>query len=206
MVRFAFAIIAIVAVLLVGPAVIRADAFDVDITDYAFTPADLTVHVGEPVTWTNSADRDHTVTSDEGELDSENIGPGEAYGHVFETPGKVEYHCTIHPDRMQATITVLAATPAPSRNGTPEPTPPTGTLPPNFSPFPSVGPVETAPTATTAPVATEPPASGATGDSGPGALILIAVLVGLVAAAAVYLASRRRPTDTRTRAERRTRK
>ena len=129
-----------------GPHAVRADAFDVDIADYSFTPANLTVHVGEPVTWTNQAGRNHTVTSDDGsELDSGDIGPGEAYGHVFEAAGTYKYHCSIHPDRMQGTVTVVAATPAPSTNATPEPTPPTGTLPPNFSPFPSLGPIETTP-------------------------------------------------------------
>ena len=90
------------------PSVTRAAAHDIDIVDFAFEPAELTVTVGEPVTWTNKGTTTHTVTSDDGELDSGDNAPGAAYGHVFEAPGVYQYHCTIHPE-MQGTITVLPA-------------------------------------------------------------------------------------------------
>lgn len=179
--------------LLAGPRAVRADAFDVAITDYAFTPANLTVHVGEPVTWTNEAGRNHTVTSDAGsELDSGDIGPGEAFGHVFEAAGTFAYHCSIHPDRMHGKVTVVAATPAPSSNGTPEPTPPTGTLPPNFSPHP-IPTIDTNPAVTSEPTPIATPSPGTTnGDVGSSVLVIIVVgLLVLGGAAAFYLRRRR---------------
>lgn len=182
--------------ILAWPRAASADAFDVTIADYSFTPANLTVHVGEPVTWTNTAGRNHTVTSDDGnELDSGDIGSGEAYGHVFEAAGTYRYHCSIHPDRMHGTVTVLAATPAPTTNATPEPTPPTGTLPPNFSPFPSLGPIETAPPETApaaTPIATAVPGTTSGGDSGTVfAVVLLVAVLAMVGALALYGIRRR---------------
>ncbi len=147
--------------------------------------------VGEPVTWTNKGTTTHTVTPDDGILDSGDNAPGEAYGHVFEAAGVVQYHCTIHPE-MQGTITVLAA-PATPPGLTPEPTPPSGTLPPNFSPFPTTGPM---PTPTPAPTAVPTPAAspGPTSGSGDGTSLGIAAILVVVAiaGAALYLARRRR--------------
>ena len=113
--------------------VLAADA-KVTISDFAFKPDRVTVTAGSVVTWTNSAGRAHTVTSDKGGmLDSGSIGAGAAYGNLFDTPGTYAYHCTIHPDRMKGTVVVTAAAPTPSHVGTPEPTPPPGTLPPSFT-------------------------------------------------------------------------
>ena len=120
------------------------DGHEITIADGAFKPAELTVLTGEPVTWTNASGVTHTVTSDDGaELDSGSIAAGEAYGHVFETPGTYAYHCSIH-STMHGTITVVAAPATPVPSGSPEPTPPAGTLPPDFSPFPSAEPAVTA--------------------------------------------------------------
>ena len=147
------AVVATVAALLATSVALGA-SHEISIVDGAFKPAELTVLTGEPVTWTNASGVNHTVTSDDGaELDSGPIGPGEAYGHVFEVPGTYAYHCTIH-STMHGTITVVAAPATPVPSGSLEPTPPAGTLPPDFSPFPSAEPAATAaptPTATPAP-------------------------------------------------------
>lgn len=174
------------------PSPTRAAAYDIDIVDGAFQPAELTVYVGEPVTWTNKGTVVHTVTSDDGELDSGDNAPGEAYGHVFETPGVYTYHCVHHPE-MQGTITVLPA-PATPPGGSPEVTPPPGTLPPNFSPFPTTGPMPTpmaAPTAVPTPAASSTPGSGSGGDSSGLALVAGTLAVVVLAGAIIFLARRR---------------
>ncbi len=178
-----------------APGASQAASFEIAIVDYAFEPAAITVHVGDPITWTNNASRDHAVASEDGELDSDEIGPGEAYGHVFETPGTFEYFCSIHPDRMQAQVTVLAAEVTPPPAGSPEPTPPTGTLPPNFSPFPSLGPIATPPTdpssGPTVTPSSQPVDGGQTG--GPvGALLAVAIAVAVIGAGVWWAWSRRR--------------
>jgi len=171
------AFIASAGAIVVAPA--AAASADVTIVDFAFQPATLTVFVGDPVTWTNKGAETHTVTLDDGSLDSGPIAPGEAFGHVFEAPGTFTYHCAIH-RAMVATIVVKAAPVTPTPSGSPQPTPPPGTLPPNFSPFPAQPtPEPTAPTPTPAPSTEPTPAPGTGGGSGD--LLLTAVVVVIVA-------------------------
>ena len=45
---------------------------NVEIINFAYQPSDITIKVGDTVTWTNKDSVGHTVTSDDGnELDSE---------------------------------------------------------------------------------------------------------------------------------------
>jgi plastocyanin len=176
---------------------VRADSHEITIADRAFEPAALTVLTGEPVTWTNTSSVTHTVTSDEGaELDSGPIGPGEAFGHVFDTAGVFAYHCTIHP-AMQGTITVVAAAATAAPSGSPEPTPPAGTLPPDFSPFPSSEPLATPePTAsvspTAAPTTSPAPPTPSTLDRIIGTALPVVIIGGLSGVTILALARRRR--------------
>lgn len=180
--------LACVALLASAGAVVAA-GHDISIVDFAFQPVKTTVFVGEPVTWTNASGRDHTVTSDDGtELDSGHIAGGEAYGHVFETAGTYAYHCAIHPDSMAGTITVLEAPATATSSGEATPTPPTGTLPPNFSPFPSTAADSAPPSQSPTPGATPIPAD-TTGGSGGAPLLL---LLGVTAGAAIAVAWLRR--------------
>lgn len=78
----------------------------VNIQSFAFSPADLTVNLGDTVVWTNKDSVAHTVTSDSGtELDSPQIPNGQTYSHKFATAGTFTYHCSLHPS-MKGTITV----------------------------------------------------------------------------------------------------
>ena len=77
----------------------------VTIRGFAFAPAELSVPVGQTVTWTNEDDASHTVTLDTGGAASDTLGKGATYSQTFTTAGTFAYHCAIHP-RMTATITV----------------------------------------------------------------------------------------------------
>jgi plastocyanin len=77
----------------------------VAIANFAFDPKDLTVKVGDTVTWTNNDSTDHTVALDDGSSTSPNIPQGGTYQMTFSKAGTVAYHCSIHPS-MTATITV----------------------------------------------------------------------------------------------------
>ena len=70
----------------------------VEIKNFAFSPATITVAKGTKVTWTNRDNTDHTVTSDVlgGALDSPNIGPGESWSFTFTQDVTYAYHCTPH--------------------------------------------------------------------------------------------------------------
>ena len=173
-----------------GPA--RSASHDISILDGAFDPAEISVLTGEPVTWTNRSTHDHTVTSDSGtELDSGTLAAGEAYGHVFETPGTFTYHSATEGDDMHGTVIVQAATVTPAPTGPPTPTPPSGTLPPNFSPFPTHLLTTPTPTPTATPTPTD---SGSTTGGRQAVLIGGAVLAAALLAGVIWW---RRPRPDR---------
>ena len=75
----------------------------VTIANFAFSPADVTVKVGDSVTWTNNDSAAHTVAF--AAFDSGQIAPGATYTHKFDTAGTFDYKCSIHPN-MTAKVTV----------------------------------------------------------------------------------------------------
>ncbi len=172
--------LAVALVAMAGLPVIAA-SHDIRIVDNGYEPATLTVLTGEPVTWTNTGNRTHTVTSDGGsELDSGNLAPGEAYGHVFDQPGTYAYHCEIHGAAMSGVIIVEAA-PVVS-GGQQTPTPVAGTLPPNFSPNAPASPAASGlPAAVSPSPAATPAPSSQEGSSTDPLLLAGAALIALVA-------------------------
>ncbi|HJQ08555.1 MAG TPA: cupredoxin domain-containing protein [Candidatus Saccharimonadales bacterium] len=84
-----------------------AEAADkVTIQDSGFSPANITVKKGTTVTWTNSGDLPHTVTSsDESGPKSATLQAGETYTFTFNTAGTFNYICDLHPS-MKGMVTV----------------------------------------------------------------------------------------------------
>ena len=120
-VRRASVALALVGVLasvltLAAPAPTRAAEHVVQIADSAFSPATLTISVGDTVTWRNADDRPHTVTSNDGAFDSGNLDEGQGFSFTFTEPGTYTYLCEYH-EEMQATIVVEAASEAPAAGG-----------------------------------------------------------------------------------------
>jgi plastocyanin len=70
-----------------------------------FTPGTLTVPAGTTVTWGNNDVTTHTVTSDTGLFNSNNLNSGNTFQVKFDNPGQYKYHCTIH-SFMNGTIVV----------------------------------------------------------------------------------------------------
>ena len=82
---------------------------EVEIEDYAFSPATITVKAGSKVTWTNKDDVGHTVTSDDGApaaIESGLFGKGESFSFTFTKAGTYRYHCQPHP-YMKGTVVVI---------------------------------------------------------------------------------------------------
>lgn len=79
----------------------------VAITNFAFSPASLSVKVGTKVTWTNKDGDAHTVTStgSGGPLNSPAMATSDTFSYTFTTAGTFNYLCTIHPF-MTAVVTV----------------------------------------------------------------------------------------------------
>jgi plastocyanin len=113
----------------------------VDIVDFMFSPATITVAAGTTITWTNmsASGSDHTTTSNiAGTVNSWDSGlttPGQTFSFTFSNPGTYDYHCNVHTFMMGTVIVTAGGTT----------TAPTATTAP------------AAPTATTAPAATAVP-------------------------------------------------
>ena len=112
----------VLAVTVVG-SVLAAEE-PVTIEDFAFDPADLTVSVGDTVTWSNDDSAAHTATADGGSFDTGAIASGGATSVTFSTAGTFTYHCSIH-----ATMTARVVVRAASGGGSGATTPPTDTAP-----------------------------------------------------------------------------
>ena len=97
----------------------RAANASVQIVDMAFAPAEVTVTVGDTVTWTNGDPMIHTVTSTTGAFDSGDLDEGESYSLTFTEPGTFAYLCSPHPF-MTGTVTVVAAAVAPGPSASAE--------------------------------------------------------------------------------------
>jgi plastocyanin len=75
------------------------------ISNFAYSPATITISVGDTIIWRNDDNVGHTVTSDSGsELDSPLLSKGDTYMHVFNTAGSYPYHCTVHPSMKAAVV------------------------------------------------------------------------------------------------------
>ena len=76
-----------------------------------FLPSEVTIGVGETVTWVNDSTTIHTVTSGnpddgfDGIFDSGIIMGEDTFSHTFTEAGQYEYFCSIHP-WMQGTVMV----------------------------------------------------------------------------------------------------
>jgi plastocyanin len=62
-----------------------------------FHPNRVVVAPGTPVTFTNRDQVAHTVTGDDGTVESGEIPPGESRTLIFADPGAHPFHCTPHP-------------------------------------------------------------------------------------------------------------
>jgi amicyanin len=81
---------------------------EVEIEDFAFSPATITVKAGTKVTWTNKDSTPHTVTTDSGapeSFDSGSMDKDATFSFTFTKAGTYEYICTFHPS-MRGTVVV----------------------------------------------------------------------------------------------------
>lgn len=83
----------------------------VQIVDFAFSPAELTITVGDSVTWTNLDAMEHTATATDGSWDTGLLGEGESGTILFTETGTYDYVCTPHPSMTGRIVVVAAAQP-----------------------------------------------------------------------------------------------
>jgi hypothetical protein len=87
----------------------------VHIASFAYSPATLTVHVGDTVTWVNDDPFAHSVSANDGSFDSSPscpstcMGSGATFTFTFVKAGTFAYHCRVHGLAMSGTVVVQAA-------------------------------------------------------------------------------------------------
>lgn len=177
-----------------GPA--AAATQQVMMQGYAYSPAALTVRVGDTVTWMQHDEAPHDVvtTSAPVAFRSPRLSAGQSWSYTFRQPGTYAYYCSVHPD-MRATVTVLPApTTAPPKPAptTAKPTPSrsTAAVPPSSVPTSSAAaaPVATAPPTTTVP---SPTVQQATAPSLDPMLLVAGLVTGIAVLCLLLLSSRR---------------
>jgi plastocyanin len=115
---------------------------EVMIENYKFSPAALTVSVGDTVKWTNMDTAPHTVTVTSGpvKFNSGNLAKGQSFSYTFTKAGTYAYYCAVHPD-MTAKVTVTGSTTPTPTPTTPKPTTPAPTTPTPTTPTPTMPPM-----------------------------------------------------------------
>lgn len=111
--RFALLVTTFLAVLLsqlsssAKEADIQKRSVQVEISGFAFVPAQLTIKKGQSVIFTNKDSTPHTVSPDKGAVfaDSGRLLKNESKTITFDTSGKQQYFCQIHPS-MKGTVIV----------------------------------------------------------------------------------------------------
>lgn len=69
----------------------------VNIENFSFGSAALTIPVGTTVTWINKDDVPHTVISTEKVFGSSVLDTEDKYSYTFTKPGTFRYFCSVHP-------------------------------------------------------------------------------------------------------------
>ena len=149
-----------------GPA--YAANYTVSMVGTSFSPAVMTVHVGDTVTWVHDASSTpHSVTADDGSFDSSPgclptcLGANSTFQHRFTTAGTFPYHCRIHGAAggigMSGTIVVQAVAITTATKPAPVSTVPSTAAPGPGTTVPAgvaAGPATTRPVAAAADVGT----------------------------------------------------
>jgi plastocyanin len=87
---------------------------EVSITSSGFSPATVTVKVGQAVTWVNTDSAPHIVASDPYPTDNalsgfdsqQNLSPNDHYSFAFDKAGTYTYHDDLNPYTLAGTVIV----------------------------------------------------------------------------------------------------
>ena len=101
--------LALASVLVLHPTRAKAETtaspLQVQVDNFTFGPATLTVPVNSIVTWVNKDDLPHVIASNDGVFKSKALDTDEKFSYTFSKPGTYAYFCSIHP-KMVGTIVV----------------------------------------------------------------------------------------------------
>ncbi len=74
-----------------------AQATEIKVDNFTFSPETLTVPASSTVTWTNKDDVPHVIASTDGLFRSKGLDTDDHYSFKFTRPGTYNYFCAIHP-------------------------------------------------------------------------------------------------------------
>ncbi len=92
----AWRLIALAAFLVLGSDV-RAEDMVIQIENFTFNPAELTIKPGTTVTWKNADDIPHSVVGDGTKFRSKPLDTGETFSMKFTDADEIGYFCGLHP-------------------------------------------------------------------------------------------------------------
>jgi plastocyanin len=149
-------LLAVAFLFLLAPARAEAATQHVAMENYAYSPATLTIQVGDTVTWTNHDQAPHDVvtTSAPAAFRSPLLNTGESWSFTLTVPGTYAYYCSVHPDMRAQIIVEPAETEAPAPAAPEQPEAPA----PAETPTDTAAPAAVAPAPTTTPPPTTTPA------------------------------------------------
>jgi LPXTG-motif cell wall-anchored protein len=87
----------------------KSASASVSIGDNFYSPASVSVTVGDTVTWRNNGQAQHSATANDGSFDTGVFGPGGSRSATFDSAGTFSYYCTVHGQVQSGTVRVLAA-------------------------------------------------------------------------------------------------
>lgn len=77
------------------PVQIPPATVDVEMRDFLYIPAEITIREADTIVWKNVDVEAHTITS--GDWDSGVIEPGQSYSKKFDSAGTYDLRCVFHP-------------------------------------------------------------------------------------------------------------
>ena len=80
---------------------------NVQIKNFAYEPAAITIAPGTSVTWTNADDEPHTVTANDKSYKSPALDTDDHFTKIYTAPGEYHYFCSFHP-HMTGVVIVRA--------------------------------------------------------------------------------------------------
>jgi plastocyanin len=78
---------------------------EITIDNFSFTPQEVTVKAGTPITWINRDDIPHTVVSTDNVFKSKALDTDDKFSFTLTKPGTYNYFCSLHP-KMTAKVVV----------------------------------------------------------------------------------------------------
>ncbi|MDD5133104.1 MAG: cupredoxin domain-containing protein [Candidatus Nanoarchaeia archaeon] len=83
---------------------VTAETIKVEVSDAGYSPAEVTINIGDTISWVNMGTNAHTITTKDRYLDL-SAYPNQIVTKTFDKTGTYEYYCKMHPN-MKGTVIV----------------------------------------------------------------------------------------------------